>query len=273
MSTAIDTTAAPVARPDTQTPRSAMHRIPLTRLVGVELSKMFDTRSGFWLMCSIGILAFLATAAVIAFAPDEAIAYGTFAPAIGIPMAVILPVIAILSVTSEYGQRTALTTYTLVPRRGRVIGAKAIAALIIGVVGMVIATAVGALGNVVGAAIKGVDQVWEFSWIGLSYVILGNLLGMAVGFMLGVIIRNSPGAIVAYFVYAFVLPGIFGTLAQFQDWFFDIRPWVDVNFNINFLFMDMMDSDVWANLGVTSLIWIFIPMAFGVRKVLTSEVK
>ena len=31
---------------------------------------MFDTRSGFWLMASIGIAAVLATAAVIVFAPD-----------------------------------------------------------------------------------------------------------------------------------------------------------------------------------------------------------
>ncbi len=35
---------------------------------------------------------------------------------------------------------------------------------------------------------------------------LGNVLGMLFGFMLGVLIRNSAGAIVAYFVYTFVLP-------------------------------------------------------------------
>ena len=33
---------------------------------------MFDTRSGFWLMASIGILSVLATGAVIIFAPDDA---------------------------------------------------------------------------------------------------------------------------------------------------------------------------------------------------------
>ena len=35
---------------------------------GVELRKMFDTRSGFWLMASIAITSVLATGAVIAFA-------------------------------------------------------------------------------------------------------------------------------------------------------------------------------------------------------------
>ncbi len=43
--------------------RTASKRIPLSRLVGVELRKMFDTRSGFWLMASILITSVLATAA------------------------------------------------------------------------------------------------------------------------------------------------------------------------------------------------------------------
>ena len=34
----------------------------MTRLVAVELRKMFDTRAGFWLMASVGIVAVLATA-------------------------------------------------------------------------------------------------------------------------------------------------------------------------------------------------------------------
>ena len=40
-------------------------RIPMTRVVAVELRKMFDTRSGFWLMASIVITATLATTAVM----------------------------------------------------------------------------------------------------------------------------------------------------------------------------------------------------------------
>jgi len=42
--------------------------------------------------------------------------------------------IAILAVTSEWSQRSGLTTFTLVPSRGRVIGAKAIATIIVGIV-------------------------------------------------------------------------------------------------------------------------------------------
>ncbi len=253
--------------------RSDIKAIPMTRLIAVELTKMFDTRAGFWLVMSVGILAVLATISVIAFAPDEVIAYNTFSAAIGIPIAVLLPVIAILSVTSEYGQRTALTTYALVPRRGRIIAAKAAAALVIGIAGVAISLAVGALGNMVGSSIKGVDAVWDASLPSVSYVLLGNLLGMAIGFMLAVLIRNTPGAIVAYFVYSFVLPTIFGALAAFQQWFADLQPWVDVNYAIGLLYQDLMTSQAWQQLGVTTLIWVFIPLVIGLRFVMRAEVK
>ena len=61
-------------------------RIPLSRIVTTELRKMFDTRSGFWLMASIGILALLATGAVVAFSSERGMTYSSFATAIGFPM-------------------------------------------------------------------------------------------------------------------------------------------------------------------------------------------
>ena len=138
-----------------RTARPAPTRIPMSRLVGVELRKSFDTRSGFWLMASIGILALIATGATILFAPADELDYESFAAAIGFPMAVVLPIIAALSVTSEWSQRTGLTTFTLVPHRGRVIAAKLAVSVGIGVVSMLMAAAIGAVGNVLGTAITG----------------------------------------------------------------------------------------------------------------------
>ena len=86
----------------------------------------------------------LATGAVLLWAPDGELTYDTFAAAIGFPMSVILPVVAILSVTSEWSQRSGLTTFTLVPHRGRVVLAKAVVAVGIGVVSMLVAMAIGA---------------------------------------------------------------------------------------------------------------------------------
>ncbi|GAA4373843.1 ABC transporter permease [Nocardioides caricicola] len=253
--------------------KPAPRRIPMSRIVGVELRKSFDTRSGFWLLASIGIVSVIATGAVILFAPDSEITYETFATAFGFPMAVILPMIAILSITSEWSQRTGLTSFTLVPHRGRVITGKAIVALIVGVTSMLVAAAIGAVGNLLGSAILGVDAVWNVSVVEFSYIILANILGMAVGFMLGVLIRNSPGAIVAYFVYSLVLPTITTVLAETQDWFADKQQWVDFNYAQGALFDGAMSGQEWAQLGVTGLFWLVLPLTVGIWSVLRSEVK
>ena len=261
------TASRPVRTARTVTP------IPMTRLATVELRKMFDTRAGFWLMASVGIVAVLATAAVILWAPDEAITQETFASAIGVPLSIVLPMIAILSITSEYSQRTGLTTYTLVPWRGRVISAKVLVTLAIGVVSMFVALAIGALGNLLGSAINGLDPVWDIGVQTFSYILLANILSMLMGFMLGVLFRSSAAAIVGYFVYSFVLPVAFGTLAAFQEWFRDLQPWVDVNFAITRLFEGSLTTENWQQLGVTSLVWLWIPLALGLRAVLRAEVK
>jgi ABC-type transport system involved in multi-copper enzyme maturation permease subunit len=245
----------------------------MSRIVGVEFAKMFDTRSGFWLMTSIGIAALLATGAVILFAPDSELTFETFATAIGFPMAVILPMVAILSVTGEWSQRTGLTTFTLVPHRGRIVLAKAIASVAVGVGSMLLAFAIGALGNVVGTAITGTETIWNISLSDFSLIVLANVLGLLVGFMLGVLIRNSPGAIVAYFVYSLLLPTVFGMLAAFQEWFRDIQGWVDFNFSQGALFEGTVSGEQWSQLGVSGLIWLVVPLTVGVLLVLRSEVK
>ena len=254
--------------------RRTARPIPTTRLVKVELRKMFNTRSGFWMLISIGVLSVIATGAVIIFAPDSAVTYESFATAIGFPMSVILPMIAILAVTSEWSQRSGLTTFTLVPSRGRVIGAKAIATVLVGLGSMAVAFAVGAVGNLAGSALAGVDTVWDVSLSTASQIVLGDLVGMAIGFTLGVVLRASAAAIVGYFVVSFVLPGILVLLASVREWFLDLQPWIDGNYTQVELFDGATNTGKdWAMLGSTTMIWIVIPLVLGLLFLRRSEVK
>ena len=254
--------------------RRIVRPIPTTRLVKIELRKMFNTRSGFWMLVSIGVLSVMATGAVLIFAPDSKIVYENFAAAIGFPMSVILPMIAILGVTSEWSQRSGLTTFTLVPSRGRVIGAKAFATFVVGVVSMAVAFAVGAVGNLLGSTILGLDTVWDVSPAAAAQILLGNLVGMAIGFTLGVVVRNSAAAIVGYFVVSLVLPGILALLAQVRSWFADLQPWIDWNYTQVALFENDTDTArEWAMLASTTGIWIALPLVIGLLFLRRSEVK
>jgi ABC-2 type transport system permease protein len=257
----------------TTTTRTAPARIRQSRVVAVELRKMFDTRSGFWLLAGIVILSVIATGAVIAFAADRDITYNSFGAAVGIPMTVILPVIAILSVTGEWSQRNGLTTFTLVPHRGRVIRAKLVCAVAVGAVSMLVAFGVGALGNVLGSSIRGTDLVWDMSVGTLLDIVLANVLGLLVGFTLGVLVRSSAGAVVGYFVYSFVLPPLAGLLAASQSWWRDVQPWVDFNFAQTALYDGGLTGQQWAHLAVSGTVWLALPLAVGLALVLRSEVK
>lgn len=250
-------------------------RVPLTRVTKVELRKMFNTRSGFWLMASIAISAVLATGGVILWAPDDQLTYSTFATAIRFPVVIILPLIAILSVTSEWSQRTGLTTFTLIPHRSRIVAAKAISSVLIAIAATVVAFAVGALGNLLSAAVARTTLVWDVTATQCLYYLLGMLLSLLTGFMLGVLLRSSTAAIVAYFVLTFVLPIIFGLLGDNQPWFHDLQPWVDIQFAQGglFVFEQALTAEQWAHIGVTGVTWLLLPMAVGLGFVTRAEVK
>jgi ABC-2 type transport system permease protein len=253
--------------------RADVYPVPLSRVINVELRKMFDTRSGFWLMASIVITALLTTIGTIAFAPDADLTYYTFARAIGFPMTVVLPIIAILSITGEWSQRSGLTTFTLVPHRNRVIAAKAVSSVAVAIASMLFAFVIGAIGNLVGTAITGTDTVWDVSLAEGVNIVLGSLLCLLTGTMLGMLIRSSAGALVAYFVYSLLLPTVSGILASSQDWFRDLQPWVDLNYAQAALFEGTLTAEQWANVAVTASAWLILPAILGLRLVMKSEVK
>jgi ABC-2 type transport system permease protein len=262
-----------VTRLDTGCPTIARAQgIPLGRIITTELRKMFNTRSGSWLLVSLGILALLATAAVLLLAPDDQLTYATLTSAVNIPMTVILPGIAILSVTEEWSQRSGLTTFTLVPRRGQVWGAKAIASVGVAVVTVPLAFGIGALGNLVGTGLAGIDPVWDLTALDLTAVVLANVLSLLFGFMLGVLTRNSVAALVVYVVYQFLLPTLSLILAASQPWFRDLQPWVDFDHAQGALFNGALTSDQWAQLAFTGTIWLIIPMIIGLRRVMRADV-
>src|SRR4051812_32456444 len=167
----------------------------LGRLVAVELRKTLNTRAGFWLqVATVALTALVVTVrAVVGDAADH-----TFAGVLDVgiqPAAVLLPIAGILLVTSEWSQRTGMITFTLVPVRSRVLGAKLIAALALALAALVMAVAIVAAGVLV--ASPGVERTWSdaAALIGQSAVFLTT--GMVVGVVFGAVLLASTPAIVA----------------------------------------------------------------------------
>jgi ABC-2 type transport system permease protein len=250
-------------------------RVPFTRLVQVELRKMFDTRAGRWLLISIAALTALVLVIQlwVVLAQDMTVTFNDFAGGANIPMTILLPVLGIMSVTSEWSQRTAMVTFSLEPSRSRFLAAKFVATLVVAMTAVVVGLVLTIAANGLYAAMADNTVTWELGPFRIFCYFLLHLLAMSTGFAFGALLLNTAAAIVIYFVYGFIISSLFEVGSSLMDWFKDIRPWIDFSFAQNPVIEADVSGKEWAHLLTSGLIWLVLPMAIGVWRVLRAEVK
>jgi hypothetical protein len=269
------TTVAPDVTPSTphyETIDTSRPGVPMVRLIAVELRKLVNTRAGLWLVLSMGIISALITTAMLIWADDKDLVFGSMFGLMNIPTGFLLPVLAILLVTSEWGQRTGLVTFTLEPRRARVVIAKLATALIAAVGAVLVALAFGAIGNLLAGIIHPAPAGdWHMTLAGLTNAVMLQFLALLMGFAFGMLIRNSAAAIVLYFV----IPTVWSILAQIIPWVREhLQQWADFSFAQEpFQSGDWASGREWAHLAVSGTIWLVLPLVLGVWRLLRSEVK
>jgi len=260
MNAYVDTTS-PVRPPLAGGDPAPPVRPPLPRPTLVELRKTVDTRAGFWLLAVVGLIGVAMVIVMLAAGdpPDKDLA-SMFSAAVG-ATGVILPIVGILAVTGEWSQRTALTTFTLVPERGRVMVAKVLAAFALGLLSVVAFLAAAAVGNLIAGG------SWSLALSALANGALYQLLGMLGGFALGLLFLSSPLAIVMYFV----LPTVFGILGELISAL--PADWLDTSRTFEPLVENEMAGGDWARLAVSCAVWLLLPLVLGVLRLRRAEVK
>jgi ABC-2 type transport system permease protein len=238
-------------------------RASLWKLATVELRKMADTRAGFWLLLVTALMAVGIAVIIVAVGDTADQRLDELYPATLQIVSVLLPILGILAVTSEWSQRTALATFTLVPQRERVVAAK----LLAGVVFATVASVICLLLSLLGAAIAGVSM--SFTLGGFAAGLLYQALGMAMGMALGLALLSSPLAIVLYFV----LPTIIAILVESISALNGVGDWIDTTRTFEPLVRNEMMSGDWGRLAVSTAVWLGIPMIVGLLRLRRSELK
>jgi ABC-type transport system involved in multi-copper enzyme maturation permease subunit len=240
-------------------------RPPLTTLTYVELRKMVDTRAGRWLLAVVGILVVAITIVYALTGPDAEKSYAEFFQVLQLATGVLLPVLGILLVTSEWTQRTALTTFTLVPDRTRIVGAKALAVIAV-CAAAIVATLLAAA---VGVILSGADGEWTFGGAEFGEIVVMQLAGLLGGLAFGLAFQSSAPAIVLYFV----LPTIISILTEVVGALEDVMEWIDLgSATIPFGEGDVTGTE-WGRFGTSVLVWVGLPLAIGLWRLWRSEVK
>lgn len=267
------TTTAHTSTTEGLAPRSATTRppvdisgdkVPFVRLVGLEVRKMVDTRAGMWMLTVMAGISFLITAMFLILGdgagdrPFSGLLEMTVAP-----FMILLPVMGIMSATQEWSHRTGLSTFTLVPRRGRLVAAKSAAALVLTLVLLLVAVAAAALGTVIGGG--------EFTMEGISAggLVLLSLIYTLQGVAFGAAFLSTPLAIVA----VLALPTVWTILTSMITRVQDVAPWLDLNMVTQPLMTGDMAGKDWAQLATASVAWVLLPLAIGSYRILTREVK
>lgn len=248
---------------------SPVKPIPFGRLVRVETRKQVDTLAGRWFLVTIGLV----TAAVITimlFVNGGDHSFSDYLTSTSTPLSILVPILGVLSATSEWSQRTAMTTFTLEPRRGRVIAAKVVSTLFLGVLAYAVALVLAAAGKLAADVFRGAESGWEFDGVIIVALFLMLILSMLQGVAFGLALLNTPAAIVALFA----LPMVFSMLGAMVSWMRDAAEWLDPSLTMAPLMMgEMPAGQEWARMGVSMAVWAGVPLAIGVWRVLRREVK
>ena len=250
-------------------------QVTFLRLISVELRKLADTRAGRWLLLSIAGLTLLVLVIQmwVVVATDLDVTFRDFLQGMNTPMGILLPVLGVMSVTSEWSQRTAMVTFTLEPSRERVVGAKFVSILIVSALALVVGIVLAAFANLVYGALSGNPVVWDQAGKLAGYYLLLYVFGMATGFAFGALFLNTAAGIVIYFVYSFVLSGLLILGGQLMGWFESLRPWIDFNNDQNALIDGTAHGSDWAHLATSGLLWLVLPLVVGVWRIHRAEVK
>lgn len=241
--------------------------VPFLRLASVELRKQVDTRSGVWLLITIAVISAGLIILPLVTGTADGLTFTNFVSAASVGQLLLLPLIGVMAATSEWSARTALTTFTLEPRRTRVNLAKLASASCLGMLIMVVTLAVAALFNLIGIVWLDTGGSWEID----RPVILGTALALvllvAQGIAFGLAFLSTPVAIVAYLG----LPTVWSILSFAIEPLSGPAEWLDMTNTLGTLMSGQMTADAWTKLLVSVLVWVGIPLSIGLWRTARRE--
>jgi ABC-2 type transport system permease protein len=257
------TMTQPLGTADSPSPDVMFPAIAFSRLLRVEWGKATDTRASRWLLSAVAASTVGLMLVPILSPSSVEQSYTSYLGFAAVALSILLPVVAILTLTSEWSQRTNLTTFTQEPRRMRVVISKIVVSLMLGVGAAVFGALVTAAGlGVAAASGRTLDADLSAGLLVtfVAYVLLNIMTGVA----LGALVHNSAAAIVA----SFVLPIGFALLGRASPL---VANWLDYSTAFNWLLNGQWSGHT-AQILVAVALWVAAPLAVGLVRTVRREI-
>lgn len=192
-------------------------------LVRIELRKMVDTRSGRWLLIAILALSATALGWGLTHLPSGTLRFDEVLDLALVPVDIILPVIGIMAMTSEWTQRTALTTFTMSPRRIPVLLAKLVAAIALAMATVAVVVGFAFAATAIGGVIGDHGTSYDNALRAISGSAIADGLNVLMAAGIGLVATVTAVGVLAYYVaptaWALVGPGLLHSNSRWLDIF------------------------------------------------------
>jgi ABC-2 type transport system permease protein len=241
---------------------SASGSIPFVRLVQVEWAKALDTRATRWLV-ALSALASVAMMLVAIVVPKSfAQTHASYLRVSAFGLTAVLPLVAVLLFTSEWSQRSIMTTFTQEPRRIRVVNAKLAVSTVLGVGGGIFGALVAAAGIAVASA-SGRSLEADLTLGTIPSYLLYVLLNVLAAVALGALLQNSAAAIAA----SFALPAFIAALGTASTWL----DWIDMATAWKWMVENDWGGHV-PKILFSIVFWVVAPLVAGIVRTIRRDV-
>ena len=243
--------------------------IPFARLAAVEIRKLTDTRTAIVLLTLLALGAVGAMLVRTFVFTQDVPDVQDVATSTGPLLSLLLPVLGIISVTSEWSRRTALTTFALEPRRWRVLVAKLTAGAAVAITTSALMIAVAYPTTAAASAARDAEASFALDPVALAGWTATNVLFTLCGIALGAMLLNGAASIVVYFVasVAWGLVGLTGDLGS------TLASWLDLNGTTVPLADGEMSFEAVGPLLSSIGLWVAAPFLLGLLRVSRIELR
>lgn len=248
------------------TTRPEVPRLTFATQFRVELRKLTDTRSGRLLTAASVLLAVGLLVWKLANTATIPVTFGRYYASARPSVLFLIPLLGLLAMTSEWTQRTALTTFTMSPRRLSVFGAKFLAALTLALGALAVTTLVTFGATALGGAISGDGAVFTDIGTEIRSTLISTVLQVVMGAAFGAIIPVTAAAIGAFFAAPTVWTAVAPELLK------DNARWLDIYEAYGRLGTDHPGRHLSQTLTAIAA-WVVVPAIIGLYRSVRREVK
>ena len=245
--------------------------IPFSRVLNIETRKQLDTRAGRGIFIAFLLMAtvMIGLAIYAAYRAEEAIAFDMLINSTAGIASLLIPMISIMAVTSEWSQRTHLVTFTMEPNRFKVVFGKIVASLLLTVVSFLALVMLSLTIAFIAGLFLEAGSILTIPWRTTLGMLLVLLLLTLFGSAFGVLFQNTPLAIVAYWA----LPTVFTLVASLVPAIAKATSWIDISMAQQPIFELEMTGTEAGQLATSFSIWILLPLVVGLARLMKKEIK